>query len=220
MHQRRAVVPRRVLRAVHDVVALEGRDRDDLEVGDVELGGELGELGMDPLVGLLRPLDEVHLVDAQHQVRHPQQREQHRVATRLLGQALAGIDEHEPEVGGRGTGDHVAGVLHVPGGVGDDELARGCREVAVGHIDGDALLTLRAQPVGQQREIDIVMTLGLRGLLDRLELVGEDRLAVIEQPPDERRLPVIDRAGSSEAEQVHLVHLVHLVLVGGAAHQK
>jgi hypothetical protein len=40
-----------------------------------------------------------------------------------------------------------------PGGVGDDELALGRGEVAVGHVDGDALLALGAQAVGEQREV-------------------------------------------------------------------
>ena len=41
VHQGRAGVPAHVLGAVDDVVAVERRDRDDLEVGDVELGREL-----------------------------------------------------------------------------------------------------------------------------------------------------------------------------------
>src|SRR4051794_26639238 len=71
VHQRRAVVPRRVLRAGHDVVALERRDRDDLEVGDRQLRRERRELLVDPLVDLLGPVDEVHLVDREQEVRHP-----------------------------------------------------------------------------------------------------------------------------------------------------
>jgi hypothetical protein len=46
-------------------------------------------------------------------VRHPQQRGEERVAARLLDDALAGVDEHERDVGGRGAGDHVARVLEV-----------------------------------------------------------------------------------------------------------
>ena len=38
--------------------------------------------------------------------------------------------------------DHVARVLDVPGGVRDDELPARGREVPVGDVDGDALLTL------------------------------------------------------------------------------
>ena len=216
VHQRGAVVPRHVLGAVHHVVALERRDRDDLEVGDVQLGGEGGELLVDPVVGGLVVVDEVHLVDREHQVGDPQQREDHRVPAGLLGEALAGVDEHQAEVGGGGAGDHVAGVLHVARGVGDDELAAGRREVAVGHIDGDALLALGAQTVGQQRQVGVVVALGLAGGLDGLELVGEDRLGVQQQPPDQGGLAVVDRAGRGEAQEVHLSE----DLGGGGRHQK
>ena len=203
VHQRRAVVPRRVLRAGHDVVALEGRDRDHHEVGDRQLGRELPELVVDPLVGLLRPLDEVHLVDRQDEVGDPQQRQQHGVPAALLGQALAGVDEHEAEVGGRGAGDHVPGVLDVPRGVGDDELAGRGREVAVGHVDGDALLALGAEPVGQQRQVGVVVAARVAGGLDGLQLVLEDRLGVEQEPPDQGGLPVVDRARRGEAQKIH-----------------
>ena len=189
---------------VDHVVALERRDRDDLEVGDVELGREGGELLVDPVVDRLVVVDEVHLVDRQHQVGDPQQRQDHGVPARLLGEALTGVDEHQAEVGGRGAGDHVARVLHVAGGVGDDELAAGRREVAVGHVDGDALLALGAQPVGQQREVGVVVALGLAGGLHGLELVLEDRLGVQQQPTDQGGLAVVDRAGGREPQQVHL----------------
>ena len=89
----------------------------------LSLVANVRELGVDLLVDLLGEVDEVHLVDRQHQVRDPEQRQDHRVPAGLLGQALAGVDEHQAEVGGRGAGDHVAGVLHVARGVGDDELA-------------------------------------------------------------------------------------------------
>ena len=36
--------------------------------------------------------------------------------------------------------------------------------------------------------------------LDGLELVFEDRLGIVEQPPDQRALAVINRAGSSKAK--------------------
>ena len=61
--------------------------------------------------------------------------------------------EDERELGGRGAGDHVAGVLDVAGGVGEDVGARRRREVAVGDVDGDALLALGPQAVGEQRQV-------------------------------------------------------------------
>jgi hypothetical protein len=89
----------------------------------------------------------------------------------------------------------------VAGRVGDDE--RPCRggEVAVGDIDRDALLALGAQPVGQQREVELPAAAAPRGLLDLLELVGQDRLGVVEQAPDQGRLAVVDRPGRGETQQ-------------------
>ena len=80
----------------------------------------------------------------------------------LLEHALAGVDQDDRQVGGGGAGDHVAGVLDVPGGVGDDELAPRRGEVAVGDVDGDALLALGAQAVGEQREVGVLVAAGAR----------------------------------------------------------
>ena len=152
---------------------------------------------------LLVVVDQVHLVDAHQEVGHPQERCQEGVAAGLLDDALAGVDQDHGQVGGRVPGDHVAGVLHVPRGVGDDELPGRRGEVAVGHVDGDALLPLGPQAVGQQGEVGVVVAaLGLHPL-DRLELVLEDGLRVVEQAPDERALAVVDRAGGGEAEEFH-----------------
>ena len=117
--------------------------------------------------------------------------------------AVASVDEDQGELGSRGAGDHVAGVLDVTRGVSDDELAGRGGEVAVGDVDGDALLALGAQPVGQQSQVGVVVAARVAGGLDGLQLVLEDRLGVQQQPPDEGGLAVVDRAGGGEAEQVH-----------------
>ena len=89
------------------------------------------------------------------------------------------------------------------GGVGDDELPLRGGEVAVGDVDRDALLPLGPEPVGEQRQVDVLVAPGERGLLDGLELVLEDLLRVVEEAADERRLAVVDRAGCGETEQLH-----------------
>ncbi len=76
------------------------------------------------------------------------------MAARLGEDAFAGVDQDDGHVGGGGAGGHVAGVLLVAGSVGDDELAMRGGEVAVGDIDGDALLPLGAQAVGELGEVD------------------------------------------------------------------
>ncbi len=123
------------------------------------------------------------------------------VAAGLRKDAFAGVDEDDGDVGGGGAGGHVAGVLLVAGGVGDDELAACGGEVAVGDVDGDALLALGAEAVGEQREIEHA---GAGGALafDGLELVFVDALGVVEEATDEGGFAVVDGAGGGEAEEV------------------
>ena len=139
----------------------------------------------------------VVLLDARRGVL--EQSKRHAFISALLGQSGAGVDQQQRQVGGGGTRDHVARVLGVAGAVGEDESPPRRRERAVGDVDRDALLALGAQPVGQQRQIEPVDA----ALLDVRELVGEHGLRVIEQPPDQGRLPVVDAAGGGEAEKVH-----------------
>src|SRR3546814_2026060 len=111
------------------------------------------------------------------------------VAARLGQHTLARVDQDDRQVGGRGAGHHVARILLVPRRVGDDELALFGGEEAIGDVDRDPLLPLGGQPVDEQREIYILPlgsdTLAVR--LQRRELILEDHLAVVEQPPDQRR---------------------------------
>ena len=79
---------------------------------------ERGELLDDRVEDGLVVVDEVHLVDAHDEVRDAAAASDERVAARLLDDALARVDEHDRQVGGRGARDHVARVLHV---------ARACR---------------------------------------------------------------------------------------------
>ena len=121
----------------------------------------------------------------------------------LAQDAAAGIDEHDCQIGRRGSGRHVAGVLLVTRCIGDDELALRRREEAIGHVDRDALLAFRFEPVDQQREIDVLAGRAvLPGiLLERGKLVLEDQLRVVEQPSDQRRLAVIDRSAGKKTQE-------------------
>ena len=149
---------------------------------------------------VLIPTDQVHLVDGEHDVLDAEQRRQERVPAGLLHQTVPGIDEHDRQLCGRRAGHHVAGVLNVAGGVGDDELALGRGEVAVGDVDRDALLALGAQPVGHQRQVGVVVAAFLGGALNRRQLILHHRLGVEQQPPDQRRLAVVDRTGGGDAQ--------------------
>src|SRR5438093_686171 len=85
-----------------------------------DIGGKVAELALDGLEDGLVVVDEVHLVDAQHEVGHAEQRREERVPARLFDDALAGVDEYQREIGRRRARHHVARVLHVPGRVRDD----------------------------------------------------------------------------------------------------
>ncbi len=187
-----------------DVVALEGRDGDAQDALEREVCGELPVVGFDPLKNRLVVADQIHLVHGQHDLADAEKRDDERMPAGLRQHALAGVDENDGEIGGRGAGRHVAGILLVARRVGDDELALVGGEVAIGDIDGDALLALGRQPVDQQREIEIA-ALGaelFRIALECRELVVEQQLGFIEQPADQRGLAVVDAAAGDEAQQV------------------
>ena len=68
---------------------------------------------------------------------------------------LREVDEQHGQIGGRGTGRHVARVLLVPRAVGNNKGTAGRRKKTIRDIDRDALLPLVFEPIEQQREIDI-----------------------------------------------------------------
>ncbi|MCB5293120.1 hypothetical protein BJQ90_02565 [Arthrobacter sp. SO3] len=142
-------------------------------------------------------------------MRHAQQLQHGQVPAGLLEDTLAGVNEHDDGIRGGRAGHRVLGVLHVPGAVREDEAAAVRGEVAVGDVDGDALFPLGAQAVGQQREVNRLGAGGTgapeapvrRGAGDGVELVGEDRLGVVQEAAHQGGLAVVDRSGRGEAEQ-------------------
>ena len=128
--------------------------------------------------------------------------------------ALAGVDEDHGDVGGRRAGDHVAGVLLVARGVGDDELAVLGREEPVGDVDRDALLAFGRQTVEEEREVEVAALradLGRVGL-ERGEVILEHEMRLVQQAADEGALAVVDAAAGDEPQQA-LVLVRRQVLV-------
>ena len=204
LEQRRAAIPGMLRARRDDVVAVAGRHRDGRRRSRSRAAGELGEVVADVVEALLVEVDEVDLVDRQHDVADAEQRDDEGVAAGLGEDAVAGVDQEHGEVGVRGAGRHVAGVLLVARRVGDDEAALVGGEVAVGDVDGDALLALGVEAVDQQREVDVVAG-GAEACSESArsvgELVLEQPLGVVEQPADQRRLAVVDAAAGEEAQQ-------------------
>ena len=120
----------------------------------------------------------------------------------LARQSVGRAHQQQGEVGGRGAGRHVAGVLLVPGCIRDDELAPGGREEPVGNVDGDLLLAFGRKAVEQERKIALValgaMAAGV--VIERVELIGEQQPGFKEQPADQGRLAVIDRTADDKAQ--------------------
>jgi hypothetical protein len=93
-------------------------------------------------------------------------------------------------------------------------------KVAVRHVDRDALLPLRAQAVGEQRQVGVAVAALARGALDMLELVLEDRLGVEQQPAYERGLAVVDRPGGGEADELRGMRGERMAVRAGESGQK
>ncbi len=163
----------------------------------------LGEILGDGVELAFVPVDEIHLVDSEGDRLHAEQRGDERVTAGLLEHTVAGIDQHDRDIGRRRPGHHVARVLRVAGGVGDDEAAVRRGEVAVGDVDRDALLALGAQAVGEQREVALAVAVAPAGLHDGRELILEHCLGVVQQSADQGALAVVDAAGSGDAQRGH-----------------
>ena len=205
LQQRAALVPRGVGAFVHDVVAIEGGDGDEAGFRQAEGVGQFAVSGGDGVEFFLAEAEQVHFVDGHDDVRAAQVAQDGGVAfclrqqlQRLLGKIeLGGVYEQYGGVGGGGAGDHVAGVLFVAGGVGDDEFAAGGGEVAVGYVDGDALFAFGFEAVGEGGEVDRALA---AAAFEAAYLVAEQGFAVVEQAADEGGFAVVHAAGGDEAQ--------------------
>ena len=153
--QRRPVEPAHIATGIDDVVAVQRRYRQEAHVGHVQPVGEVAVIGNDLLEPGLGVVDQVHLVDCDHEVTNAEQIADETVPPGLQLHAVARIDQDHRQAGGGSAGGHVAGVLLVSRGIGDNELALVGGEKPIGDIDGDALLPLRLQAIDQQRQIDL-----------------------------------------------------------------
>ena len=176
--QRGPPIPGHVVGGGHDIVALEGRDGNTERVGNADAIREVEIVGADLFEALLVVADEIHLVDRSDDVVDTEQRDQETVSAGLGQHPGSGIDQDDGEVRSRRAGDHIAGVLLMARGVGNDEGPPVGGEVAMGDIDGDPLFAFGCQPIGEKREIEAI-TLGAdtcRVSGQRGEMVVEDQV--------------------------------------------
>ena len=202
--QRGTLEPRHFSRLVDHVVTVERGERDGGDFGDVvEARSERVEILHDAVENPFVVVDEIHLVHRDREVANFEEVGHKRMAFGLFDNPFARVDEDDGEVGGGSTRDHVARVLNVTRGVGNDELTARGGKVTVSHVDRDALFALGAEPIGEQREVDHGIAAAAGTFLHRAQLVLENALRVVEQAADKRRLAVIDRTSSGKTEKVH-----------------
>ena len=157
----------------------------------------------DVVEAALAVLDQVHLVDREHDMADAEQIGDAAVALGLGEHALPGVDQDDREIGGGGAGRHVAGILLMARRVGDDELASAGGEIAIGDVDGDALLALGLEAVDHEGQVQLAalgaveLALGFEGG----DLVFQEQLGVVEQAADQRALAVVDAAAGEKAEE-------------------
>ncbi len=204
LEQARPAVPGHALAPSADIVAAEPGHWDGRPVGDADLVREDAIVRRDRIERDLVEIDQVHLGHRDDEVPDADQLREVGVPPSLGEHALARIDQQDREVRRRRARDHVARVLLVSRSIGDNELALLAGEEAIGDVDGDALLALGGEPVDQQREVD---ALALRPMLpavslQRRKLVVENLLGVVEQPADQRRLPIVHAAARDEAQKL------------------
>ena len=129
------------------------------------------------------------------------------MATGLIQHAFARVDQQNRQIAGRGAGRHIAGVLLMSRRVGDNKFTLLGREVAVGHVDSDALLALRLQSVYQQRQVEL-FALGavtLAVVVQRGELIFIDLTRIVQQAADQRAFAVVDAAAGEKTQQTFML---------------
>ena len=207
------------LAALDDVVAQQSGCRDYIDVCQAQLGDQSVDIGLDLVEDILVKVHRIDLVHSDDHVGDLHHRRHSQVATGLLDHAVAGVNKNNNQLGGGQARDGVALVLHVAGSIGQDEAALVRGEVAVSHVDGDALLALGTQAVNQQREVHAVEAAVRGGTLHGLHLVRQHGLGVIEQAADEGGLAVIDGAGGAQAQGIALLEGAD-IRREGSRHQK
>ncbi len=105
-----------------------------------------------------------------------------------LGQdALGGINQNYRQIRKGGTNGHIAGIFLVSGGVRHDKGTVLGGKIAVGDIDGDALLPLGHQAVKEKAVVDFAgsgahLGVQLQGSL----LIRKNQLGIVEHMANQR----------------------------------
>src|SRR5690348_5587177 len=88
------------------------------------------------------------------------------------------------------------------GRIGNDELALVGREVPVGNIDRNALLSFSTQAIGKQRKINSTYVAPDRCLRNRFQLIFVNAPRIVQQTSDQSRLAIVYAPCRRKAEQI------------------
>lgn len=192
-----ALEPGHVLRLVRQSVAVARGDRQDRRRGDAHAAEILVDLAGHFLEAVLGVVDQVHLVDRDHDVVEAEQVQDVAVAAGLLLDPFLGIDHQDGGIGRGGTGDHVLQKLLMARRVDDDVGAGRGLEEDLGCVDGDALVALGLQGVEHERPFHRHPAPVGHGL-HRFHLAVGQGAGVVQHAADQGRLAVVHMADDDE----------------------
>src|SRR5215468_7578642 len=185
LQQCRTFKPGHVSTGSNDVVSFERAHWYGINTGDSQPRRESIEIARNGCKYILAIVKKIHFVDGGDDVTNSQKRGDISVPAGLRQQSFGGIDEDDCSVCGRGASGHVARVLLMTRRIGNDEFSPWSREVAIGNIDGDALLTFRPQTISEKREIDGAVRAVDATFHDGKQLVLKHGPGVIQQTPNQ-----------------------------------
>ena len=105
---------------------------------------------------------------------------------------FAGIDQHHSRIGTGCSRDHVARVLLMPRRIANDEFALFGGEIAVSHINGDALFAFGRQTIGQECQVCFTRA------LHACQLVLQHSFGVHQQATNQRTFAIVHTAAGDE----------------------
>ena len=191
-----------MLRGRRHVVPLGGGERDDLHLFQAQFLLQRPDLLPDGLEDLPTIARQVHLVDGEHEIPDPHQGADPGVTAGLDEHALRRVHQDHRQIRERRPHRHVPRVLLVSRRVRHDEAPRLRGEVAVGHVDRDALLPFRHEAVQEEGVVHLPAP-GPRPAVQfqGLFLIRVEQFRVIEDVADEGGLPVVHTAAGDEPQQ-------------------
>ncbi len=199
-------IPRHASAQSGNVVAIARDNGDERNVRHAQFFRKLKILGGDFRKYFFREVDEVHFVHGKHDVLDAELKHNVAMPSRLRQDSLARIDQQDRKLGCGRAARHVARVLLVARRVGHNERPSRGREVAIGDIDGDALLALGLEPVHEKRQVDAARCAKtLTILLNSPELIVRDKIAIVKETADEGAFAVIDAAARQKAQNAFLL---------------